>query len=112
MNYTHDELHLRRTTHITRLRPITTSIRQATPQWLCKRRISNIDVPSFRSGARLAGRRRRARERVRGMSESPQATRESVGEGVVQVVFVCCGVVLVTFLTALLSYRIGWGGCG
>ena len=33
-------------------------------------------------GARLAGHRRCARERVRGMSESPVATRESVGEGV------------------------------
>ena len=34
------------------------------------------------NGARLAGRRRRARERVRGMSESPPATSESAGEGV------------------------------
>ena len=35
-----------------------------------------------RGGARLVDRLWRVHERVRGMSESPQATRESAGEGV------------------------------
>jgi len=37
-----------------------------------------------RGGARLAGRRRQTRERVRGMSEGPEATRESAGEDVAE----------------------------
>jgi len=39
-------------------------------------------VPSTSGGARLAGRPWRACERVRGMSEGPQAPSESAGEGV------------------------------
>ena len=43
-------------------------------------RVFSTDTPC--GGARLAGRPWRACERVRGMSESPAATRESAGEGV------------------------------
>jgi len=62
-------------------------------------------------GARLVSRRRRAHERVRGMSESPEATSESAGEGVAE-----------NRVRVLQSRdrhsrsidaceRIGWGGC-
>ena len=40
--------------------------------------------PTNHGGARLAGRRRRTCEHVRGISESPQATSESAGEGVAE----------------------------
>ena len=46
--------------------------------------------------ARASRAAKRARERVRGMSESPQATSESAGEGVAQVVSGCHRVVIVT----------------
>jgi len=74
----------------------------------------NIYTPRERwcGGARLADRRRRARERVRGMSESPQATTRIGWGGWLKEVSGCHAVVLVTCLTASSSYGIGWGGCG
>ena len=68
------------------------------------------DESVSRGGARLAGRRRRACERVRGMSESPQATSESAGEGVA-----VSGARVSQVVSIILpqhTYRIGWGGCG
>ena len=63
-------------------------------------------------GARLAGRRRRARKRVRGMSEVAKPPSESAGEGVAERgVRVSCGRVGYASHTSICE-RIGWGGCG
>jgi len=87
--------------------------------------------------ARASRAAKRARERVRGMSESPQATRESAGEGVaVTGARVSCGRIharstdlyerigpevavsrvrvsqIISVTQSSATYRIGPGGCG
>jgi len=61
--------------------------------------------------ARASRAAKRARERVRGMSESPQATSESAGEGVAQSAPGCRKVASSARLLSH-AYRIGWGGRG
>ena len=57
------------------------------------------------------GRRRRTRERVRGMSEGAKRPSESAGEGVAETrVRLSRG--RLVYPTTIINERIGWGGCG
>ena len=50
----------------------------------CESHTTLVITTTLAVGARLVDRLWRVHERVRGMSESPQATRESAGEGVAE----------------------------
>ena len=63
-------------------------------------------------GARLVSRRRRAHERVRGMSESPPATSESAGEGVAEKAPGCHRVVIVTAVLSTYASESAGEGVG
>ena len=64
------------------------------------------------NGARLAVRRRRARERVRGMSEGAKRPSESAGEGVAVTGARQSHGRLGHTTIIHVRERIGWGGCG
>ena len=78
----------------------------------CESHTPLVITTTLAVGARLVDRLWRVHERVRGMSESPQATSESAGEGVAKkCVRVSCGRVGYNSHTSVCE-RIGWGGCG